>query len=284
MHSSPPTILVIDDQPNNLKVIVHDLNAMGFETLIALDGEDGLDKARRQRPELILLDVMMPGWDGFQTCRRLKATAETKDIPVLFLSARSDIGDKLRGFEAGGLDYITKPFDPREVLARISSHLRTAHLCQRMTALVAANGDHSGDPISDQTGASPASRPAQAPFAGQLSPIDERGLRLVYQARDILLAELRNPPDLATLTRRVGTNHSKLTREFQRHLGMSVFAYLREQRLAQAQSLLAETRLPIHLVADQVGFKRPGDFGTAFKRRFGVTPREFRRRTLAEPS
>ena len=261
MCSAVPTILIIDDEPHNLKVIVHDLNTMGFETLVALDGRDGLDMTQRQHPDLILLDVMMPGWDGFQVCRAIKADPAIRDIPVLFLSALSDISDKLRGFEAGGVDYITKPFQPREVLARVSSHLRTARLFQQ---IVRGQGG-----IDD----------AQSAAADNLSTVD-RGLQLVYKARDILLEDLGNPPDLATLTRKVGTNHNKLTREFQRHLGMTVFEWLREQRLVRAQSMLDGEDLQVQQIAAQVGFKRPGDFGTAFKRRFGMTPREFRQQVV----
>lgn len=265
MHPAPPVILIIDDEPSNLKVIVHDLRAMGFETRVALDGQDGLDKARRQCPELILLDVMLPGWDGFRTCRELKADPDTRDIPVLFLSALGDIGHKLRGFREGGVDYITKPFHPQEVLARVSSHLRTAQLFQRMQR------SQGGPEVA-------ASEPMELPDP----PAElDRGLQLVYKARDILLADLVHPPDLPTLTHLVGTNHNKLTREFQHHLGMSVFAWLREQRLVSAQALLKREHLQIQQVADQVGFKRVGDFSTAFKRRFGVTPRQYRQRLPA---
>ena len=257
MRPAVPTILIIDDEPHNLKVTVHDLGSMGFETLVALDGMDGLEKVRSQRPDLILLDVIMPGWDGFRTCLEIKSDPDTRHIPVLFLSALSDIEQKLRGFEVGGVDYITKPFQPQEVLARVSSHLRTAQLFRRMAGAQTEAAD-----VGD--------------LPPQASSSIDRGLQLVYKARDILLADLVNPPDMATLVREVGTNHNKLTREFQRYLGMTVYEWLREQRLVQAQSLLAVDGLQIQQIAAQVGFKRSGDFGTAFKRRFGMTPREYR--------
>jgi CheY-like chemotaxis protein len=257
MRPNVPTILIIDDQPHNLKVIVHDLATMGFETLVALDGMDGLEKARSQHPDLILLDVKMPGWDGFRTCREIKSDPGTQHIPVLFLSALSDIEQKLRGFKVGGVDYITKPFQPQEVLARVSSHLRTAQLFRRMAGA--------------QTG--PCGAGELSPDA---SPPIDRGLQLVYKASDTLLEDLVNPPDMATLVRKIGTNHNKLTRLFQHHLGMTVFEWVREQRLVRAQALLATDGLQIQQVAAQIGFKRAGDFGTAFKRRFGMTPREYR--------
>jgi CheY-like chemotaxis protein len=89
------TILIVDDEPVQLRAIVAELNALGFETLIARDGADGLRKAKSGRPDLILLDILMPGWDGYETCRRLKATPATRAIPVIFLTALCDMTQKL---------------------------------------------------------------------------------------------------------------------------------------------------------------------------------------------
>jgi transcriptional regulator GlxA family with amidase domain len=107
---------------------------------------------------------------------------------------------------------------------------------------------------------------------------DQPGLRLVYRAIDILHEEMADPPGLIELAHRVGTNQTRLGRAFQTHLGMSIFEYLREQRLVRAQELLATTGQQIQQIADTVGFKRPGDFTTAFRLRFGLTPREYRKR------
>jgi transcriptional regulator GlxA family with amidase domain len=102
-------------------------------------------------------------------------------------------------------------------------------------------------------------------------------LRIVYRAIDILLDEMADPPGLIELAHRVGTNQARLGREFQTHLGMSTFEYLREQRLVRAQELLTTTDRQVQRIAEAVGFKRAGDFATAFKLRFGVTPREYRK-------
>ena len=107
---------------------------------------------------------------------------------------------------------------------------------------------------------------------------DQPGLRLVYGAIDILHEERADPPGLIELAHRVSTNQTRLGRAFQTHLGMSIFEYLREQRLVRAQELLATTDRQIQQIADAVGFKRPGDFTTAFRLRFGITPREYRKR------
>ncbi|TFH05254.1 MAG: HAMP domain-containing histidine kinase [Spirochaetales bacterium] len=117
------TILVVDDNTNNLGVLYRYLDDAGFTVLVSQDGERAATMARDQEPDLILLDIMLPGMDGFDTCRQLKNLPATAGIPVIFISALTDIQDKVRGFEAGGVDYVTKPFQQEEVLARIDTHL-----------------------------------------------------------------------------------------------------------------------------------------------------------------
>lgn len=116
-------ILLVDDTPNNLQVLFSYLEEQGFRVLLAEDGESALQIAQSQAPDLILLDVLMPDIDGFETCRLLKAQPSTKDIPVIFLTALSETVNKVQGFKLGGVDYITKPIDQEEVLARIQTHL-----------------------------------------------------------------------------------------------------------------------------------------------------------------
>jgi len=121
-----PTILVVDDEVANLQVLLTFLEEEGFRILVANSGERALNQLQYCRPDAILLDVMMPGLDGFATCRRIKADPRFKDIPVLFMTALTDTEDKVEGFAAGGVDYITKPFQREEVLARLRTHLRLA--------------------------------------------------------------------------------------------------------------------------------------------------------------
>ena len=124
------TILIVDDHVFNLKIIIDALQDYEFEIVISQDGASALNQVNYAQPDLILLDVMMPGIDGFETCRRLKSDPTVADIPVIFMTALSSPEDKIRGFEAGGVDYITKPIQIEEVLARIKIHLslRHAHL------------------------------------------------------------------------------------------------------------------------------------------------------------
>jgi diguanylate cyclase (GGDEF)-like protein/PAS domain S-box-containing protein len=118
-----PTILIVDDTAANLVVMADFLGSHGFSVLVAQDGEEGVERAQFVQPDLILLDVMMPGLNGFDACRRLKSNAGTKDIPVIFMTALSDSVDKITGFNVGGVDYVTKPFQIEEVLARVNTHL-----------------------------------------------------------------------------------------------------------------------------------------------------------------
>jgi len=120
-------VLLVDDNPTNLQVLYQALEDEGYELLVAQSGKEALDTARAAKPALILLDINMPGWDGYETCRQLKADPDTRDAVVLFLSARGALDDKLTGFECGALDYIEKPFQFEEVIARVRTHLAAYH-------------------------------------------------------------------------------------------------------------------------------------------------------------
>jgi DNA-binding response OmpR family regulator/DNA-binding CsgD family transcriptional regulator len=122
------TLLIVDDVPANLSVLIDAASAAGYRVLLAESGERALKLAARTKPDLVLLDVMMPGLDGYATCRQLKADPRLRDVPVIFLSALDDSTDKIAGLEAGGLDYVTKPLNPAEVLARVAVHLELRRL------------------------------------------------------------------------------------------------------------------------------------------------------------
>ena len=133
---SAPTVLIVDDNAQNLQVLANILRERRFRVATARDGFRALDFLQKRTPDLILLDIMMPGMDGFEVCRRLKSDEASRDVPVLFISALSETGDKLKGFEAGALDYITKPFQKEEVFARVNAHL---NLKRAQEATQAAN-------------------------------------------------------------------------------------------------------------------------------------------------
>jgi len=119
-------VLVVDDNPTNLSILVNLLRDVGMRVLVATDGQSAIEQIQYMKPDLILLDVMMPGIDGFETCDRLKSNPETIKIPIIFMTALSETVDKVRGFSLGAVDYITKPFEHEEVLVRIRTHLTLA--------------------------------------------------------------------------------------------------------------------------------------------------------------
>lgn len=210
--------------------------------MVALDGRDGLQKAVEGEPDLILLDITMPLMDGFTVCEKLKADPATAHIPVIFLSASVATEDKLRGFAAGAVDYITKPFAEPEVLARVHVHLGYR-------------------------------RPPQ----GEPQGLGARDKMFFDRAMSVLQQRLAFPPGLTELAHEIGTNERKLTEIFRQQVGMTVFDFLLDMRLEKARRLLEADELQIQLIADQVGYRNAGDFTRAFRRRYDVSPSEYRR-------
>lgn len=121
-------IVIVDDQPNNLRVLSGILQQAGYKVRPALDGKFALQSIKSSPPDLILLDIRMPEMDGYEVCRHLKADAQTREIPVIFISALQDTEDKLSAFRVGGVDYVAKPFQVEEVLARVQAHLKLYRL------------------------------------------------------------------------------------------------------------------------------------------------------------
>lgn len=130
-------ILIIDDIPANLDVLSETLSTVGYDVAIATSGERALKQLERILPDLILLDITMPDMDGFEICEKLKANPQTGDIPVIFITALADASSKIKGFELGVVDYITKPFQEQEVLARVKTHLQLRRLTQNLEQEVA---------------------------------------------------------------------------------------------------------------------------------------------------
>jgi len=127
-----PTVLIVDDIPANLGVAVEHLEARGYRVVIAQEGEEGLQRAIFVQPDIILLDILLPGQNGFDICRQLKAEAQTRDIPVIFMTALTEDDDKLAGFEAGCVDYLTKPLRIGELLARVDTHLKLSAMQKQL--------------------------------------------------------------------------------------------------------------------------------------------------------
>ncbi|MGK7926688.1 MAG: response regulator [Spirulina sp.] len=128
------TILIVDDNPTNLEVLYGTLDGNGYEILVEMDGQSGIEQVLKNPPDLILLDIMMPGIDGFETCRRLKANPKTRDIPIIFITALFETDNKIKGLQLGAVDYITKPFQKEEVIARIQMQMQLRQMSQELTS------------------------------------------------------------------------------------------------------------------------------------------------------
>ena len=174
------TVLIVDDQPLNVDLLEQELEAAGYRTVAASGGEAALARAEESAPDLILLDVMMPGIDGYETCRRLKASEATRQIPVIFLTALKETFEKVRAFDLGAVDYVTKPFESEEMLARVGTHVALrreieAHRRSKATiqVLVEQMRDD-GDPL---VGDSPALARVREQIA-QVAATDRKSTRL----------------------------------------------------------------------------------------------------------
>ena len=137
LDERPATVVIVDDEPENLNVLETMLSHAGYRVAAFPRGALALAAAREEPPELILLDISMPEMDGYEVCRRCKADARLRHIPIIFLSALTEMSDKARAFEVGGVDYVPKPFAQAEVLARVGTHLRLYRHQLHLEALVA---------------------------------------------------------------------------------------------------------------------------------------------------
>lgn len=125
-----PSVLIVDDNSKNLRILAEMLDSREYKIAMAKTGAKALKFIHKKKPDIVLLDIMMPEMDGFEVCRKLKGDTETREIPVIFISALVGTDDKLKGFDIGGVDYITKPFRKEEVLARVNAHLTLQHTCK----------------------------------------------------------------------------------------------------------------------------------------------------------
>ncbi|MGG1947824.1 response regulator [Trinickia sp. NRRL B-1857] len=239
-------ILIVDDQPDQLRLLIDVLRNAGCRISIAFDGSQAYQRALAISPDLILMDVRMPRMSGFAACRLLADTPETRAIPIIFLTAAGSLDERLEGLDIGGVDYISKPFEPAEVLARIRVHLGRA---------------------TNKHGQEPAHTPVSESSGNNV---------IVRAAIRHLSARLNDPPTVEQLARLVGTNEKRLSRAFREDLGQTVFEYLRAERLRIAQRLLTTTSLSVANIAEEIGFSSAANFATAFRDRFGVTPSAYR--------
>lgn len=252
-------LLVVDDNVEELKLLLEALRDTGYRITVAFDALEGYRRATALQVDLVLLDVRMGATDGFTACRLLKADPSTADIPVMFITSSAALEGRLQGLRMGAVDYILKPFDSAEVLARVEIHLALAERRrQPADAPPAAPAPQTGAPHEDA---------AQGPNM-------DRALMRV--AERLILADLSTVLPLRELAARAGTHEKRLSRVFKAHTGRTVFEFVREARLHEAQRLLAKSALRIEEVAAAVGFSSPANFATAFREHFGCTPSAYR--------
>lgn len=255
-HISEPLtdILLVDDSLTDLRLLMDMLLTQEMRVSVAFNGQSGYQQAVLQQPQLILLDVHMPVLDGFAACRLLKADSKTRAIPVIFLTAANDLAQRLEGFALGGVDYIGKPFSEHEVLARIGVHRQFSPL--------------SAPP--------PGGSPNGVDWADEAAGTDGFNVVLVGAAQKALRQSLACPPSLDQLAALLGTNRRRLNEAFGACCAMSVFGWLREERLRQAHYLAINTDMPLAIVSDHLGYATPAHFSKAFRERFGCPPRDLR--------
>lgn len=256
MHTSilnRKKILVVDDVEADRLLISTFLRHHGCRIYHAHDGVDGVHKARLICPDAILMDFDMPGCNGYDACKLLSEDTETGKIPVLFLSGYSTAEDKVKGLMCGAVDYIAKPFNFVEVKLRLSIHLKFQHA---ESPPEGGNETASADPAESRR------------------YLDE----ILFRSAQVhILKSLDRAPGLQELARTVGTNTKQLNHSFKAYVGLTVYEYLREERMKEARKLLGATEMSVSEIAESVGFSTAGNFSTAFKERFGVPPSQFRK-------
>jgi DNA-binding response OmpR family regulator len=261
--TTPPRrahILVIDDNIEELQLLLGALRGAGHRISLAFDALQGYRRVTALQPDLVLLDVRMGTTDGFTTCRLLKADSATAHIPVIFLTSSSAVDERIAGLREGAVDYILKPFEPSEVLARVAVHLALASSSSHAQACM-----------------------AQAESVLENARSDNADRVIAQAAERLVLSNLASVPALPELAARVGTHEKRLTRAFREQTGRTVYEYVREMRLAEAQRLLAASALNMEEVAHAVGFSGAANFSTAFRERFGLTPSSYRNARAARP-
>lgn len=245
----PRSVLVCDDSIEEIRVIVSMLRAANYRLIIAANGKEACDRASVLQPDLILMDVRMPVMDGFTSCRLLKAHRDTKDIPIIFLTAANEMVDRLEGLRLGGCDYIVKPANEEEVLLRVAIHARKR----------------------------------QQDIQEDVLAQDPRSEALVRACIGLLASEEEPSYGIDELAEKLKTSRQRLTEAFRNVMGCSMFAWAREQRLKRACEWLARSDIPISDIATDLGYSTSGNFATAFRERFSITPREFRKVALETP-
>ena len=255
--SGRPSVLLIEDNSEMRRYLRKHL-VPHYDVHEAVRGDEGLALARAHLPDLIVSDVMMPGLDGHALCRALKSEPETDFIPVVLLTARTDFGSRLEGLEGGANDYLTKPFDPQELL------LRLRNLLSMRSRLAARYGEAQEEPVAVQMISSSAS-----------------DMAVVERLRSVLLAGSGDPDfNVPALAAGMAMSRAQLHRRITQVCGLSPAEIIIRFRLDRAARLLLGQSGSIAEVADAVGFRNISHFTRRFREQFGQTPAAYRKTML----
>jgi len=258
--STMSKILIVDDSVFEQRLLVDLLSEMPYKVSVAHNGLQGYHLALANHPDLILLDVRMPDMDGYTACRLLKANPATQDIPVIFLSGADADEERIMGLSIGGVDYVSKPFSPGELAARIQVHLALAQRAHGASASAAP---------------APASNSAESHLPASPYGVDPDAVTVAAVKR-LIADNLASLPGLAEIARSVGTYREKLSQVFREQTGMTVFSFIREARIRRGEELLKDTDIDVQDIALLIGFNNAGNFATAFREKLGVTPTAYR--------
>ncbi|GAB2824414.1 hypothetical protein GCM10027276_28990 [Comamonas piscis] len=251
-----PHVLIVDDDPDQLRLLVAALRNTSYRVSVALNGDQGYARAAVLLPDLILLDMRMPGRNGITIARLLKTNPATQHIPIIFLSAMVEQDDRLSGLRAGGVDYITKPFFVEEIQERVRIHLMLAQ--QNM-----AQEPHGSLGHTDKAAVPLSQSPAN--------------LTLKQVAPEYILGHIQDP-DLKSsdVAASLGLSMRRLNMVFEASDGLSAFEFIRQERMRRAALMLAQSTLNIAEVALEVGYLNSANFSTEFKKFWQKSPSQLR--------
>ena len=249
-----PLILIIEDNSDVLQYLQSCLKD-DYDLIFAEDGKKGIEQAFQVIPHLIISDVMMPLLDGYEVCKTLKEDIRTSHIPIILLTAKADMGSKLEGLREGADDYLTKPFDKKELLLRLKNLLQQRKRLQQYY-------------LSLATGAKIASD----------SPNNDHEDRFIRRLRSFIERHLDDPSfSVEKLCREVGVSHAQLHRKATALTGFSAHQLIRSIRLSKAKELIRGSEMNISEIAYETGFNDPAYFTRVFRKEFGITPSRYKK-------
>lgn len=236
--SDPANILIVDDTPDNLRLLAGILEEQGYDVRPASSGSRALAAVQAERPDLILLDIKMPEMSGYEVCEQLKASEDTRDIPIIFISALQDMSEKVKGFALGGVDYITKPFQTEEVLARVDTHLMLSHFRLHLEELVTARTAELEREITERKQAERALQKSEQQYRFLVAKVTD-GIAILQDLRFVLVNETLAAMLGATPDQIVGKNATDF-------LGEHYLSHYEQHLLQQERQEITDTSWHIY--------------------------------------